>query len=407
MGEPSASKYPTAYDDNDSLLVALTNRAVFRLEYAVGVEDLQFTVTETIGLSAPMYITFAGGEIAFIETVNDDTFICTDLDCRGVLNSPLQPHGKNEKIYVGIVSPYLKLLKLAIQAAQKFQGRVGLDASKGTPSYAGERYTATDTKKAYISFNGSSWTWVNKVSHGDLDGLTDDDHDDITNGYHTNDRATTWHGNLGTFHIDGGDDHDHLTADQGLAVRRVDGGAETSRPETPGYERQTWFSTDLDGGTLFIAKDANTWTKISGVPTGAILAFDGDCPTGFTRVATLNDKYLYGADTAGDTGGNTNHQHDYDEIQEHYHSIPEDSTTSGDEGNHSHWFKYKTNSGTGYTVGALCSGGTTRTTSPSGAHGHDATVDATTTGSTGSASGQTSSTDNQPASREVTWCKKD
>jgi hypothetical protein len=47
-------------------------------------------------------------------------------------------------------------------------------------------------------------------------------------------------------------------------------------------------------------------------PQGIILPFDENCPTGWTRVTELDDKFLKGSDTHSDTGGSTNHRHNVD-----------------------------------------------------------------------------------------------
>jgi len=48
------------------------------------------------------------------------------------------------------------------------------------------------------------------------------------------------------------------------------------------------------------------------VPSGMIAIFQGDCPSGWTRVSAFDGKFLRGASSYGGEGGAQNHYHTCD-----------------------------------------------------------------------------------------------
>jgi hypothetical protein len=362
------------------------------------------------GVDLPTYIVFEGGEVAYCESIGgagSDQFILTDLDDRGLLNTEIQPHGNGEKVYITILSPNHNLMRAAVLLAQKYQGLVGLDASKPATCVAGEAYVATDTDKIYRCFSANVWTQVNYDDHGDLSNRSADDH----TSYHTDGRADTWHAGQSGVHIPGGDDHDHYSSGEGSAAIRVEGGLNANKPTGPSVDAEIYFSTDLDGGTLFIG-NSGVWEKVGGVPEGAILAFNlTACPSGWTRYAALDDKYPRGGQVteAGNTGGSWTHVHGYSVIREHYHVVNEVTgvTSSSDAGsNHEKTVKYGAPSSGGVAYSGNCSqsGGW----SEAGAHTHTCTIAGHNTDNEGVASGaETASATNKPVSLRIMWCQKD
>ncbi|MCK5308040.1 MAG: hypothetical protein KAJ73_05460 [Zetaproteobacteria bacterium] len=409
MAQPSSPNYPVSYDDADSLLGLPGNREVFTVSGIISVDDIVFQMNEDLtAVNLPCYITFEGGEIVFITSIagaGSDQFVCTSLAERGVLNTDIQPHGNGERVYVSILSLNHNLMRSAVILAQKYQGRVGLDAAKGTPTAAGEAYVATDTDKIYRCADGATWTQINFRSHGDLANHTSDKHTQ----YHIDTRADTWHGAQSGIHIAGGDDHDHYSTGEGSACIRVDGGLDANKPTGPA-NGDVYFATDLDGGTLHVGQ-GGVWGKIGGVPQGGIMNFDGPCPSGWTRYAPLDDAYPRGnvVTAAGTTGGAWTHTHGYSVIREHYHSIDEVggvTCVAGTPSTHYDTARTGSISQTDTAGSSWATGGSNVTYG--GDHSHSLTVPAHSVENTGLASGaETNAGTNKPASYRTMWCQKD
>jgi len=49
-------------------------------------------------------------------------------------------------------------------------------------------------------------------------------------------------------------------------------------------------------------------------PPGLILPFDTACPSGWTRVTALDDTFVMGASSYGETGGAAQHRHNVDPV---------------------------------------------------------------------------------------------
>lgn len=406
MSEPTNTLYPSATDDATSLLGALQNREVYLVAAAVAVDDLQIALNADLsGVALPCYFVFEGGEIVFADAIGgsgNSKILLGSLAQRGCRGSPVQPHGTGEYVYIGLVAPHQIQMKKAILAAERHQGFVGSDAGKPASPQPGWRYTCLDTGKVYYCFVDNVWTRIDYTDHGQLAGLTDDDHSQ----YQTDARATTWHGVQSGEHIAGGDDHNHFGAGEGLPFVQVISGLEANRPLTP-VPGQVYFSVNLDGGTLFVAVDSG-WAKISGVPTGGIMPFDGACPSGWTRETALDNKYPMGGlpGDQGVAGGSTTHTHLYDEIEPHYHLIPSVNATSSDAGSHDHTI----NKGSGAAGSSYASSGQSNLwdgTSSNGDHNHSTPVAEHYTQYAGVVGAATDAASSLPSSREIVFCRKD
>ena len=104
MAEPTASNYPSSYEDNDSLLGPLEERQVAVVKTAIGVAELQITLEEPLtGLTGPLIMLFEGGEMWWVEdsgisVAGGDTIITVASSAqRAYHNSILQPHGSGEE----------------------------------------------------------------------------------------------------------------------------------------------------------------------------------------------------------------------------------------------------------------------------------------------------------------------
>ena len=409
MAQPSSPNFPSSYDDVNSLLGLPGNREVFTVAAVISVDDTVFQMAEDLSnVNLPCYITFEGGEIVYITAITggDKSFECDTLSERGVLSTSIQPHGANEEVYITILSPNHNLMRAALMLAQKYQGLVGLDAAKGTPSAAGEAYVATDTDYIYRCFDGITWTRINYDSHANLSNLTAvDSHTQ----YHIDSRAVTWHGTQPGIHITSGDDHDHYSSAEGPAVVRIDGGLDANKPTGPA-DGQIYFATDLDGGTLHVGQ-GDSWSKIGGVPQGGIMAFDEPCPSGWTRYAGLNDAYPRGNTVAlaGTTGGSFWHLHGYSAIREHYHTVNAVSGITSNSGTPSTHYDTARSGAISQTAVAHSSNSTGGSNvTYSGNHSHTLTVPAHSTENAGLGSGaETNSGMNKPESYRINWCQKD
>ena len=141
------------------------------------------------------------------------------------------------------------------------------------------------------------------------------------------------------------------------------------------------------------------------LPTGdkLIAVFNTTCPTGWTRVAAWDDKFIRGAATYGGTGGTSGtHAHSYSGVIAHSHGS---SMTTPTDGAHAH--TYTSISGTNWAQSGGASGAWTgRDWGASGGAGsHTHTISGDTT-STGDAS-LTSGTDTMlPPYIEVVFCSR-
>jgi hypothetical protein len=419
MAEPTTVNYPSSYEDNTTLLGPVEERETVVVKTSISVADIQITFNEPLpNLVGPLVLLFEGGEIWWVEAdgimiSEGNTIISLDsLNQRAYHNSILQPHTAGEEAYFTVASPHINQYKKGIEALQQNGFLLGTAAEKTayeSSAVAGEGWLESDTGKVYYCFVAGTFVWVNYLSHSDLAGLSDDDHDTGASAYHTDARATTWHGLESGVHIEGGDDHDHFSADEGSAVLRVHGGLDASKG-SPSYPGQHYFATDtVEGGTLYISADGIAWDKISGAPEGAIAAYEGACPSGWSRYTNLDGKYLYVDNTApGSSGGANTHQHDYSTIREHYHEMDSPGTSGQtNTGNHSHQWRHYTGSGgssrraqTNITTAKL-------TVTAQGGFSHAASIPATVSSQTGVASPQTSVDSNEPPYKELVFCEKD
>lgn len=419
MTEPTTPNYPASYEDDSTLLAPLVDRAVGTLKSAVSVADLQCTLNEDFqGFQGdPCLIVFEGGEIWFVEdgdisfASEETTITLSSFSLRGWHNSPVQPHTVGEKVYFAISHTHVNMLRKSIEVMQKNGFYVGTEAQKNayeSSALAAEGWLATDTQKIYYCFTAGTFTWVNKNSHQQLDGRGDDDHDTGANAYDNDSRANTWHGGLGTAHILSGDDHDHYTTNEGAAVVRVDGGVDASKG-SPAFTGHIYFSTDVDGGTLFMSSDGVGWDKISGAPAGAIAMFPGACPSNWTRYTNLDGTYFsLDSVSPGGTGGALTHNHDLVEHIEHYHTVDAvDATNVSNPGTHSH--AVKMHSGGGSWSRRYRHGNWTGWwgTTSKGGWAHNFTLPAQDTAQAGAVSPTTSTDNQEPPYQEVVFCKKD
>ena len=420
MGELTTPKYPTSYEDDSSLFAPFSDRATGTVKAAVAVDSLQVTLHEDFtGVQGdPTFIVFEGGEIWNIEDADitypgGDTLITLSSPTqRGYAASPIQPHNAGEEVYFTFIGHHHVSFKEAIEVMQRNGFLLGTAAQRATYEsgvVAGEGWLDTDSgNNVYLCFSAGTFTRVNYLSHIDLTGLGDDDHTQ----YHNDGRADSWHVGVSGDHIAGGDDHDHYSSNEGAAVLRVHGGIDANRPGSSGFIGDLYFSIDTaEGGTLFISQDGSVWDKISGAPTGAIAAFDGVCPAGWTRYTVLDEAVYPMVDSTdvGATGGENTHDHSYSVNREHYHAVESVATTNWDNpGNHGHVIANESGGGSQTHLADQSVAGLGQTSTTGGSsHSHTGSIPQLTLSTVGVASPSTTTENSEPPFREIVFCKKD
>lgn len=136
-------------------------------------------------------------------------------------------------------------------------------------------------------------------------------------------------------------------------------------------------------------------TAPSAIPVGAIILWDqsSTCPAGYTRVTTLDGKFLKSSSTPQLTGGSSTHTHT---IPDHNHGI----------GSHTHTYSGVTGSPSDQNSTAQAGGpGSTYSST-----GHDHEFSGTTSASSGSTTNASIATDSsnfEPPFYTVLLCRKD
>ncbi len=416
MADFTTPNYPVSYEDDSSLLAPIVDRVITTVKTVINVDALQATLEEDLGgyQGDPCFMVFEGGEIWRIEAGDlsfpgGDTLVTLSSTVqRGYANSPIQPHPVGEEVYFTAISHHQISFKEAVIEAQKNGFLMGTEAERTSyeaGAVEGEGWlTTTDGQKVYICFSDGTWTWVNLISHLDVTGFNDDDHTQ----YHTDGRADTWHAGLSKSHIESDEDHDHRTANEGAAVKRLVGGVDASRPGSPTYAGQAYFSIDIE--TLFMSVDGVIWDQLSGTPSGAIAMYAGACPSGWTRYTALDDGIRPFVDAAdiGATGGAITHNHVFTVNREHYHLVNSVQATGvTDPGNHGHSFDVESGSGGNTELEIVSNTTGVINTTTDGDHSHDVTIPTLDTDSVGTASPTTTTNSSEPPYKEVVFCKKD
>lgn len=421
MAEPNASKMPTAYDDNTTLLGDMIDQSSCTLAEAIDQYVTTIPTLENLGsINIPCYLHFTDtDEIIYAEGKTAYSF----TSCvRGARGSTAVTHSAGETLNLVLSGNQMILFRLAVIAGETYQGLVGTDAGKSATPTQNAVYFATDTQKLYVCLTAGTWTWVgNRDAHDELNGLGDDDHTQ----YHTVSRKITWHDTLAGDHVTGGDTHDHgiSTAD---GAGRVRNGLSSARPGTPTYVGELYYETDTS--YLYVSRDTSNWVRISGAPTGVIVGFTeasitndygGNCPTGWSRYTALDGRLPKGAPTGVtsplNSGGAATHTHSYSNIPAHTHSVSAQTASLVSAGGHSHSVPHF-----GGVAGDALHISSDRNaawnnTNSSGDHTHTFTAPAhntvltkkTSDNTEGGAGATTGSGSTWPVYQEIIWCKKD
>lgn len=431
MAEPSGSSMPTSYDDVTTLLGDMIDQRTFTLSgnISAGVTDIPLTGNVS-DLEVPFYVIFTSGtnagEIMYVEGLSDGNTHFNPV-VRGARGSSANTHDAEDDMSLVLSGMQMMQFRDAVIAGQIYRGIVGADSSKSGSPTVNEIYYANDTNKVYVCLAAGVWTWVgNRDDHADLIDLTDAD---AHTQYHDDADALTWHDGLGGGHVTGGDTHDHgQEATDGAG--RVQSGIDSAKSSIPTYDQEIYYATDTD--ELWISKDnvaSGDWIKITGAPTGTIVAFfeaditalySGACPSGWSRYTDLDGKFPKGAPTGVtsplNSGGGLTHTHTYTEIPEHTHTVLEQGPIASDSpGNHSHGIKKQGASGgssLGLTTSSSVGSGGTQST---GAHTHTMDIPQHDTNlskkalddSVGGATGTTESVNHEPPFQEMIFCQKD
>lgn len=430
MAEPTVSQYPTAYDDDSTLLGALIDQRSFSLVSSVEATDttLNLGASAMEGIDLPIYLTF--NDATNME--DNEIVYCEDLDTggnpivsRGCLNSSAQAHDSGARLYIAYMGKHATLLLKAILAAEKYQGLVGSGDPQPTaitPEY-GISYVDSTNERVWFA-DDAEWIEYGPSDHGRWDGSGADDHTQ----YHNDARKATWHKALEApsdnhNHVQDGNSHDHS---KGNGAGRIQSGPYTGLGSAS-YEREIYY--DLDNDELYVANAALAWVKITGAPQDCIafyrdLSAHGDaCPAGWSRFTGLDERFPLACETGqlpSDYGtaqveGQDTHAHDYTDVPTHYHSVSPFGATVYNTGGHSHSVKiYDVGSGDGmWTVSSRNT--STLGMSSVGDHTHTADMPSDSTGDTkrtsddaaGVSTGTTEDGSSLPPYYTGVFCEKD
>lgn len=398
----STPQYPTALDTDSFLMASPSNYGVYTVQNSINVDALQITLVGTVPISVPTIAVFAGGEMWLVETATQDlnnnwVLSLQDYTQRAYGGSPLQPHPANEIVYLGLLGDHLNRLRDAIIATQKASMR-HVGTLPGAPAFDGEVVYDLSQNKVFYGVGGA-WVWANRRSHGDLGNLL---LDNAHAQYMTQAEMDAWHSTLPGVHITGGDNHNHIVSAQGNPVNRIDSGLLANIPTPPTAVGQMFFATDDRGGTLYISPNGTTWEQVSGAPDGAIALFDSTCPSGWTRVTNMDDKFVAGGSAVGDGVGYASHGHTYSQIINHYHNVAVQNISVNAGGEHSH--NVNVGGGVGGEYAGSYGNGSVGT-SGNGSHNHTITV-ARSIDNSGVASPSTTTDGVLPPYRELVFCRK-
>lgn len=296
-------------------------------------------------------------------------------------------------------------LKNLLLITQKYAGRMGT-VLPATCS-PGMFYFKTDTGAFYACFTLNTWTRLDLVDHGALTGLTDANAHTI---YKTLAQAIAWHDALAKDHLTTAGTHDHSDSFTGAGkpVRKLKAGTLAQR-EAVKNAGDVFVASDQK--TFYISTDGSTWKAYSTVPRGTVLMFEAACPSGWTRVTTMDDRFPLGTGSgvwAGfATGGATTHQHDIATLIAHTHPVAAVSNiTTSQNGNHSHSVPIWGGGGSSSVPYNDATSSSSLTSSTAGAHTHSISFPQVTTGTFGIAAPKTAVVDGQPPYLKLLFCRK-
>jgi len=327
--------YPTAYDDASTILGRPENRQVFVLDGGISVSGTTLTVDagpDLYNLELPCLLLFEGGEIWYIEVGNviSSTELTVLFSQRAQMGTSTQIHNEDEEVYSYFSGKQHEMLVTILRNMEKFPVVQGL---QGAATVVGEAYVDSN-HELYVSFDGASFTKLTNITHQYLNDLPTGA--SLVHGsqyLNSTDGLTTWHDATDPGdHITGGDDHTHLV--DASPIQRIAEGSVLPTGEKIG---QMYLK---DGQLYMIYDDGLEFEEFFGIPAGSMLPFPPTtgCPAGWSEYSALNsDAYVktVTGGTGSTTGSNT-HTHTVSEIEEHQHTILEDTCTSTSNGDHGH-----------------------------------------------------------------------
>jgi microcystin-dependent protein len=176
MAIPIASQYPTAYDDDTTLLGNPVNQIVLTLVGDLSTGATTIPVLEDISsLNVPLFFVFETGEIVYAEGKDDGL---KQLSSVTRSNTP-QGHNDGELIYVSLVAQHFTQPKRAILA---IQSTLGLDPQGGAATVAA-RLQALSTDLAALEASISALDASLDVAETRLDAAEGDEYYASLEGY--------------------------------------------------------------------------------------------------------------------------------------------------------------------------------------------------------------------------------
>jgi hypothetical protein len=411
--------WPTNYTDEDTIFDLAGELIILTIPTGSGISATATSVTfnetgEVSNLNVPTYLTFdtvdTGGNFEIVKVTATATGgVCTIE--RAQNGSTALAHPAGATAVQDPIAYHFSQLRSLLLGIERYHGLVGLESALPATCVAGETYIATDTDAVFVAVATNTWREINELDHSQLSAssLQDDDHDTGVNAYHTATRKDTWHGLLTGGHITKAAHNHDGTADDGQPVARWASGLFSARPATP-VNGQVYYATDT--GDLWIG-NSTTWVKYSVMPSEVIVIFEGDCPSGWTRVSGMDDRIPRGAaataTAGGDTGGSSTHVHTMPDVVNHTHTIQTQTGESLDSGGgHSH-SKNNHSSGSGSNTRSYTtlSTGLTQIWMGHSNHSHSVTFPQHDTDDAGSNPANSDTESSWPPYRQLVFCEKD
>lgn len=395
--------YPNSFDANTILFTDLKNQVAFTLSAGVDSVVTDIPVTSLMGFTGAQsfyaVLDDGGGsqpEIVKVTSANGTGPTLTVV--RGQEGTTAVAHLSGAKIILEPTKQMYFTIRQGLELVQTYSAAL-VDPAAVT-KLGGELMYFNG--QLYIGLPGNASKRITYQTHDQLSGVADDDHLQ----YMTDARALTAHTNdIPGTHLTTVA-HDHSTT----AAKKFRSGTVANRP-TPTQSGEVYFATDTR--SLYFSRDPGTgliWEQYVTMATGTMLFFETSCPSGWTRVTSLDGKFVRGAPagvwTGLVSGGAATHTHTLPVLIDHTHSVSANSGNTSTEGSHSHSVESSSAGGGSTSPFQTNAGGSSVSTSSGGSHAHGFTIPAQDTDNATHESPVTEAFSNLPPNRTLIICRK-